>query len=634
MIFSFRDDTEEMMVQKKNIAHYKNEIFKRCENYHEWDKSYDVYIQNYYSVQAAKLKRSKSTNERLDKRQMYADGHQGQNHGYNERTVKSDQERDKMIGDNCHVIIVWSYEKGYHFITIGRHCEPYIAVSHIWSDSGLIDDIAGFHDVEVIKLFKKMINKRMYSRGLGEIITRKTKFWLDIISIDQSDDFAVRDATYIMSYVYWWASETIILSTNDNSIARWLSSVWTVQECVYSKCIVVFDIKKERVRVVLNQHAIEIERIRAISHVSDAIKEVNKRVGGWPQDKIYAIRHLIPGMALMPCVYNLSPRQIIINLIRNNPSVASGLKTMMDACDNNLCWTDTRTLLSEDDAVSDDLINSTNYLLYESQIIKHDVRDTSRLLDTVFTHNKDVTKYNCQFLKKMNMNLIRIENNVESGRNSDVLSYIKTIEKYLANTIYYLPNDTIKILSNKEIIVSQFVGTDVGGGLRIHPDQIFIEINVDLDSGDMIASHCCESINSCNCAMNSNTNNQQYTCSHKRRVHDVINMMCHQDMTSKRVVRQHLFGCDDKKILNKIATINTGNFIEGFTGGIDEMNRYSPTQRSIHCKKYKYFVNHKKRRINVVFSCNSCKSTNCLCTVYESFISSDRKTRRRYETNR
>ncbi|KAJ3129887.1 hypothetical protein HK098_007641 [Nowakowskiella sp. JEL0407] len=157
--------------------------------------------------------------------------------------------------------------------------------------------------LEVIAKHIDGLKKHSEYRSLPD--GKKRYVWCDVVSINQKNDFAIRDATYLMSYVYFWSDFTYIAT----ALESWAKSTWTVQEAVYSGKLVYFDES-------VDEQVIEDIRqeLHAVDTAYEAVKVMSKRSGGWYLDKLYAIRHLFPGLARLPCRYDLSLCDIIHNL--------------------------------------------------------------------------------------------------------------------------------------------------------------------------------------------------------------------------------------------------------------------------------------------------------------------------------
>ncbi|KAJ3349092.1 hypothetical protein HDU83_000785 [Entophlyctis luteolus] len=177
-------------------------------------------------------------------------------------------------GSDGHKITVWKYDlsekkeiwisNGYcHTLDDSPKAMKFAAISHVWpksdkkdgSDDYMVENFE-FEDVEpgigmssqdLKAVIEKMnakkgcelrpwqLNRIARIKQIMTFVSEKDKldwFWLDMISVDQTNDFVIRDATYVMSYVYHTAALTVVLhsTTNGTDFNEWESRVWTIQE--------------------------------------------------------------------------------------------------------------------------------------------------------------------------------------------------------------------------------------------------------------------------------------------------------------------------------------------------------------------------------------------------------------------
>ncbi|KAJ3113066.1 hypothetical protein HK100_002102 [Physocladia obscura] len=176
-------------------------------------------------------------------------------------------------GTDGHKITIWKYdfsEKKEIWISNG-YCHTldespiswrFAAISHVWASKNKKDDpsykVENFNAVDIepdlvesSKDLKAVIQKMNNTEDckvqpwqlnrlarVKQIMTYVAKkdglewFWMDMISVDQTNKFVIRDSTYVMSYVYHTAALTVVLhSTTDGAnFKEWESRVWTIQE--------------------------------------------------------------------------------------------------------------------------------------------------------------------------------------------------------------------------------------------------------------------------------------------------------------------------------------------------------------------------------------------------------------------
>lgn len=226
-------------------------------------------------------------------------------------------ERKVSLDSDTFTSVVWScnQNKIIRVKMCDKIADYMIAVSHVWSDSSFgckksecgvkCDDV----NEKIFSYFQEIHNLMKSQRWFDE--NKDVLVWLDVMSIDQKNAFAIRDATYSMSYVYFYADITFVYKGDQrDSLEKWFKSVWTVQETIYSKRLVVSE--KGYLRRIRD---VRINDIRMIDSTAEAIAELRRREGGMSQDKLYALRHLIPGLKNMPCLYDRTIEEIKFNII-------------------------------------------------------------------------------------------------------------------------------------------------------------------------------------------------------------------------------------------------------------------------------------------------------------------------------
>ncbi|KAI8618379.1 hypothetical protein BC830DRAFT_1109278 [Chytriomyces sp. MP71] len=139
----------------------------------------------------------------------------------------------------------------------------------------------------------------------------KVLVWLDLVSVNQADPFAIRDATYAMSIAYHISDLTLVLlDENDLDAKRWLSRRWTLQELElahkiwlmksdYSLCGTLDDVEKAR-------------KLRGIHTLRTALQMSVQRESYYPQDIVYAVRGLVPPLFSLPVVYDIDLFTLIL----------------------------------------------------------------------------------------------------------------------------------------------------------------------------------------------------------------------------------------------------------------------------------------------------------------------------------
>ncbi|KAJ3313710.1 hypothetical protein HDU76_002586 [Blyttiomyces sp. JEL0837] len=215
----------------------------------------------------------------------------------------------------------------------------FIAISHLWpkpydkaqehgdiilkEQPHKVNDKEPKHAREIYKYNKVSITKGGATDWAKEKIDRATKLarqqypneevliWLDIVSVDQSNFFSVRDATYAMSIAYHIADMTIVmLDEDDNDGARWLSRRWTLQELELAHSIILIRSDGEEAK---NLPAVAKAREMMGKHkLYSALCESSKRESRYPHDLVYSVRGLVPALFELPVVYDIDVYTLLL----------------------------------------------------------------------------------------------------------------------------------------------------------------------------------------------------------------------------------------------------------------------------------------------------------------------------------
>ncbi|KAJ3105667.1 hypothetical protein HDU96_008467 [Phlyctochytrium bullatum] len=232
---------------------------------------------------------------------------------------------------------VWLYclETGdFEYTFVGpRLRKGYLALSHLWKHNifpelrrGLIETMTETDWTTFNSKVKSICAEIIALSGLES--SEIDYIWLDEACVDQSDKEAIRSATYIMSYVYEWAKATVVCLPGahpEEEMQEWLSSTWTMQELVYSKNIVVHflvpgtGVDKELQRRLSQRANSDAERFRGMYEKDESglVAEMQSRKGGWPLDKLYAIRHVFKGLKNIPVTYDRDIQDVLLLLIED-----------------------------------------------------------------------------------------------------------------------------------------------------------------------------------------------------------------------------------------------------------------------------------------------------------------------------
>ncbi|KAJ3024637.1 UNVERIFIED_CONTAM: hypothetical protein HDU68_007915 [Siphonaria sp. JEL0065] len=176
------------------------------------------------------------------------------------------------------------------------------------------DDISD--DNWVHKKFSAVVTAIMtlYSGEPGSKFARDSQVlvWLDVVSVNQGDPFAVRDATYAMSIAYHISDLTLVLlDPNDDDARRWLKRRWTLQELELAHDIILMtsDFKE---LTTLPIEVIAAREHRGKHDLCSALQQSVNRESKYPQDIIYAVRGLVPPLFALPVVYDIDVYTLIL----------------------------------------------------------------------------------------------------------------------------------------------------------------------------------------------------------------------------------------------------------------------------------------------------------------------------------
>ncbi|KAI8617121.1 hypothetical protein BC830DRAFT_1167259 [Chytriomyces sp. MP71] len=158
-----------------------------------------------------------------------------------------------------------------------------------------------------VKTKVEIIIKAVKSINLGP----KTLVWLDLVSVDQGNAFAIRDATYAMSIAYHISDLTlVVLDPTDSNATRWLGRRWTLQELELAHDIKFVTSKFE---VLESLPDVQKARKKRGKHdLASALQESVRRKSKYPQDIVYAVRGLVPPLFSLPVVYDIDVYTLIL----------------------------------------------------------------------------------------------------------------------------------------------------------------------------------------------------------------------------------------------------------------------------------------------------------------------------------
>ncbi|KAI9312553.1 hypothetical protein BDR26DRAFT_928107 [Obelidium mucronatum] len=135
--------------------------------------------------------------------------------------------------------------------------------------------------------------------------TQKVLVWLDLVSVNQGDPFAIRDATYAMSIAYHVSDLTLVLLDPDDMMAeRWLSRRWTLQELELAHDIQLMTATPLAVTEARNKRGTHLLYTALLLSV--------QRESKYPQDIVYAVRGLVPPLFALPVVYDIDVFTLIL----------------------------------------------------------------------------------------------------------------------------------------------------------------------------------------------------------------------------------------------------------------------------------------------------------------------------------
>ncbi|KAJ3341396.1 hypothetical protein HDU83_006627 [Entophlyctis luteolus] len=213
-------------------------------------------------------------------------------------------------------------------------CYKFIAISHLWPkpfddgqermDSQLVDVPSSFHantqykySREILQFNSKddgWVKRKVYAviDAVKQVFGHeKILVWLDLVSVDQKDPFAIRDATYAMSIAYHIADHTLVLlDEGDESAQRWLERRWTLQELELAHDIKFITAKNTVVD--MPPSCIEERKMMGKHNLFTALRASVRRKSRFDQDLVYAVRGLVPALFALPVVYDIDVYTLIL----------------------------------------------------------------------------------------------------------------------------------------------------------------------------------------------------------------------------------------------------------------------------------------------------------------------------------
>ncbi|KAJ3125315.1 hypothetical protein HK098_000379 [Nowakowskiella sp. JEL0407] len=248
--------------------------------------------------------------------------------------------------NDTQVVHLWRVSTGvWETFEVGfGHAPAYVAISHVWNDSRL--GFNGNWENETERLLE--IYARMFDAAT---LVGVDLVWFDSCSVNQSDNFAIRDATYAMSFVYAYATATVALVCDLGDADRrpmWMNKIWTLQEATYTRKLYVMRIDAERSVSPTSFHdrwMLVLEKLSAkVVPKEYILEELKHRTGGWHLDGVYAVRHLVGGLKNIPCTYDLSIDSLMRKLLARSAGddavglIATQLRTHSTATSTALKW--------------------------------------------------------------------------------------------------------------------------------------------------------------------------------------------------------------------------------------------------------------------------------------------------------
>ncbi|KAJ3108683.1 hypothetical protein HDU96_007456 [Phlyctochytrium bullatum] len=251
------------------------------------------------------------------------------------------QREPRWVDRKYHPIWLFSLVTGaFEYTFIGpRRVKKYVAVSHLWKHHVFPEVHTG--NIEAMTPDERE-QFRSHLRAILDAFENTEDIhhvWLDQACVDQQDKESVRNATLIMSYVYEWAEFTVVCLMGMNpedELDKWLQSTWTMQELFYSKTIAVHLATNpdSETRSLLarkaNQEAQRWQQAQVTKTLgpwwsdkndtdqdlktrvlAELTESMHARTGGWPLDKLYAIRHNLTGLGQVPCTYDRDMEDVL-----------------------------------------------------------------------------------------------------------------------------------------------------------------------------------------------------------------------------------------------------------------------------------------------------------------------------------
>ncbi|KAJ3248788.1 hypothetical protein HDU78_010238 [Chytriomyces hyalinus] len=259
--------------------------------------------------------------------------------------------KKERIGQDGHVIKLIKYDlsqekkiwiaNGYHYTLGGdetSHDIDFTAISHCWLDPSKppeshesfdslrarkgteCETVKRFLNDEKVAVWKKNrvlrtseILSQLGKRHEGDPVQHQYEwFWMDFVSVNQSNDFAIRDASYVMSYVYHSASVTVVLHNNDKKgdHKEWDSKCWTLQEKYLSREFVHTHWIGEDTLCLPREKNTEMGEPKSLFELLEMSfkRKCNK---AFNQDHVYCIRAFSKAVYERPVVYTLDIEVLI-----------------------------------------------------------------------------------------------------------------------------------------------------------------------------------------------------------------------------------------------------------------------------------------------------------------------------------
>ncbi|KAJ3043114.1 hypothetical protein HDV00_005728 [Rhizophlyctis rosea] len=138
-----------------------------------------------------------------------------------------------------------------------------------------------------------------------------THLWIDILCVDQSNKFAIRDSTYAMCKVYVAAKVTVVIGGGDRGKlleAGWMTRRWSIQEAILSNRLV-FEGEHELMEsgAVMETVQGSIDGLRWGRNwmLWKALTLSASRKSYYQQDLVYFSKGLVKCLDSLPAVYDI-----------------------------------------------------------------------------------------------------------------------------------------------------------------------------------------------------------------------------------------------------------------------------------------------------------------------------------------